>query len=401
MQTPIMVMAGPTSAGPDGAATRYAPFAAGSQTSFWTTSLGDTRTPIATAGTISGCVVKFPTTITSGSFVVTLMHNGSASSVAGTITTGNDLTLTGTLVVAAGDDLAWRFVGSGSQTQTVVQVSCIFTATTSGQSTIFAVGASSAGTRYIAPGAYSAAARTDNETRSPIAAAGVTNSLYVRLSAAPGVGNSKIVTLYKNGSATAITVTISGTNSTGNITAQNISLAQGDVINLVETVTGTPTSSLTQCGLDWVPTTSGESLQFSAFTALQSASSAVYGNANGQFGGGTATESSVYNLAPCDFTAKKMFAVTSTAPGSGKSRAFTLRKSGASTSLVATISDANTTAADNADTPAIVAGDLLTILNTPTGTPAANSYSQIGWASYIVPSAPAGSAGSLLLLGVG
>lgn len=403
MQTPIMTHAGPTGSAPSETQTRYAPMAAGAQTTSWTTSQSQARTPVAVAGTFADGVARFPVAILTGSFTVTLQKNGVDTSLTGTITTGTDLTLTGSATVAAGDDVCWRVTGAASTGQgpaNVIQIACGFTAASSGQSVIFAAGANSASTRYMSPGAFNSASRTDNETRVPMPTAGVINSLYVSLSAAPGVGNSKVLTVHKNGSATGITVTISGAATTGNITAQNISWVQGDVINIVETIAGTPSASLTFCGLDWVPATTGEALLFSAFTSAQATGSAVYTNVNGQQGGGTATESAVYNIAPVAFTAKKLCAVTSTAPGAAKSRTFTLRKGGASQSLSAAIAGAaTTTAADNSNEVSVAVGDLLAFLNNPAGTPAANTYSQISVVAYIAPAA-ATRANRLTTLGV-
>ncbi len=68
-------------------------------------------------------------------------------------------------------------------------------------------------------------------------------NLYVQLSAAPGAGEARTFTLRKNGVATALTVTISGTNTTGNNTADTVSFSDGDVVDYNTTYSGSPASS--------------------------------------------------------------------------------------------------------------------------------------------------------------
>lgn len=399
MKTPIMTHAAPSGAGPDAAQTRYAPFAAGNQTASWTTSLTSARTPMPIACTISDASLYFASAVSTGNWVCTLMKNGVATSVTGTITTGNLLTLTGTETFIAGDDVCWRLVGnSATPAQVALQLSCVCTGGLAGRTVNFAAGAASSGAQFMALSAFNSTARTDAETRIPSPTSFTVDGAHVRLSAAPGVGNSKIVTVHKNGSATAATVTISGTDVTGSISGAGVTFVQGDLINLAVTVTGTPTSSLTFCGLDIRPSIDGESLMLGAFTSSQSNVSTVYNSVNGQQGGGTGTESGTYNRAPIAFVARKMAAVTSTAPTSGRSRTYTFRVNAASSALQAAISNTATTAADNANSAAVAAGDFLALANAPSGSPAANTYSQVGIVAFVQ---PVGGSGGLLTLGVG
>lgn len=68
-------------------------------------------------------------------------------------------------------------------------------------------------------------------------------AMYVTVKTAPGTGTSKIFTLTKNGSATDLVVTISGTNTTGNATG-SVSVADGDVLSIVYSVSGSPVASV-------------------------------------------------------------------------------------------------------------------------------------------------------------
>lgn len=56
------------------------------------------------------------------------------------------------------------------------------------------------------------------------------HNMYVRLATAPGGATSRTFTIYLNGVATAITVTIAGASTTGNNTANSINVVVGDTI---------------------------------------------------------------------------------------------------------------------------------------------------------------------------
>lgn len=71
-----------------------------------------------------------------------------------------------------------------------------------------------------------------------------------------------------------------------------------------------------------------------------------------------------------DATVTYFKVMVDTAPGAGTSRAFTIRKNGATSSATLTISDTNTSA-EFSGFAAFSAGDLVALESTPTGTPAA------------------------------
>lgn len=57
-------------------------------------------------------------------------------------------------------------------------------------------------------------------------------NLYIVLAVAPGVGNSQTFTVYKNGSATALSVTISDAATSGNNTSDSIEYSDDDTLSL-------------------------------------------------------------------------------------------------------------------------------------------------------------------------
>lgn len=95
-------------------------------------------------------------------------------------------------------------------------------------------------------------------------------------------------------------------------------------------------------------------------------------------GGGadwTATATDYPQVVSVAGTIKKLRVNLETAPGAGKSYAFHIMLNGSQTALTVTISDAATTATDSSNSFAVVAGDVLSIRCTPSGTPATgNAY---------------------------
>lgn len=67
--------------------------------------------------------------------------------------------------------------------------------------------------------------------------------MYVLLSAAPGVGQSRTITLRKDGNPTAITVTISGAAISGSHTGELIEPADFDLLSLIHADSGAPASA--------------------------------------------------------------------------------------------------------------------------------------------------------------
>lgn len=73
-------------------------------------------------------------------------------------------------------------------------------------------------------------------------------NFYVTLDVAPGAGNSWTLTIRKNQASTALTITISGSDDTGNDTTHTVSVAAGDKISILITATGSPSPSGAQWG---------------------------------------------------------------------------------------------------------------------------------------------------------
>ncbi len=104
--------------------------------------------------------------------------------------------------------------------------------------------------------------------------AGVFNNLALVLESAPGVGNSVTITLRTGTNAapsnTALTVTISGTDTVGQITVTDVSISAGDTIDFLFNTTGSPASTISaSVALEFVPTSGNKSAHTSNVGGLQ------------------------------------------------------------------------------------------------------------------------------------
>lgn len=95
------------------------------------------------------------------------------------------------------------------------------------------------GTVYLPIGGGGFSSGTEANVDIDAPATSTISNFFVQLSAAPGVGNSVSFTIRKNGIDTAVTCTISGTNTSANDTSHTLSVAQGDLLTIKVVPTGT------------------------------------------------------------------------------------------------------------------------------------------------------------------
>lgn len=218
---------------------------------------------------------------------------------------------------------------------------------------------------------------TEGSSEQVCAATGTVSSLYVSLGTAPGAGKTRTFTLRKNGVDTALTCSISETSTTGNDTSNSVSVTAGDILTIGVTSTAASTNAGTASfSLKFTGNTSNESLipgNFDGSNTL-SASSTEYGNLMGGNAGVDTTETTFTQLVPTGGSISSLYVKLGTAPGAGKSRAFTLMVNGSPSTLTCTVSDANTTANDTTHSVTVAAGDRVTIKSVPTGTPAVTTF---------------------------
>lgn len=205
------------------------------------------------------------------------------------------------------------------------------------------------------------------------------SNLYVQVQTAPGAGNSFTFTVVKNGVATALAVTISGTNNSGTDATDSIIFNAGDTISLQSTPGGTPTAPG-----NWYFNLTADSGSGNSYGCILGSNingpSNVATNYTQLFGGNTATydttEANVECLIATAGTLSNMYVVLSASPGTSKSYAITVNQNGSGSALGPTISGANTTGSDTTDTISISAGDSVSIQTVPTGIP---TSPRIGW----------------------
>lgn len=329
---------------------------------------------------------------TSKSYTYTIYDDNSGTSaqvvISGSNTTGS--WTTGGVNVAVGSDLALRVSPSGTPTQAVPTWAIVIDTDSTNKSILG--GAFS----YGATGYSTVTGLTTGSLAKPIAivpTSGDLTDLYVQLDAAPGTGNSITVTLYHNESSTSNSVTISGSNTTGSNTANDVSVSAGDDVYMLITYTGLKIGTKTvSWGLLFEPDTDGESIilgHTSDNPSTANSEDIFLNSADGGFVGTFDTSASKIGAAhggqstACTF--KNLYVELENAPGSSKSYEFILRKNGSDTSVSVTISGTSTTGNDTSNTATMANYDDVQLRATPTSSP---STGEVYWGivSYIAPS---------------
>lgn len=162
-------------------------------------------------------------------------------------------------------------------------------------------------------------ATTENQKRGTVAAAGTLGNFRFEVIPAPDVGNSRAFTVMHNGVATAITGTISGTNTVVTYTASTITVAPGDSISIRHEATGTPTgASVIKGSIEFSPT-DGTSTIYGGNTGLISSSAGTIRVDGPLFssGGNNATSAvnDVMNVCPTQVLVDTIYLTPSAAPG--------------------------------------------------------------------------------------
>ena len=346
---------------------------------FFSTIESDYEALIPTAGTISKLRIKLASAPGAGkSLTFTLRKNGVDQTltvtIADTAISGNDTIHE--VSVAAGDKVCIKCTPSGTPTTSAIMWTALFEGTTSKESIqlirpYYAV--SNIDTRYFCIGrGINIYSTTENIRISVIPTGGNLKKLYVELASAPDPGGSDgyIITLRKNGLSQALTVTITGDNTTGNDTANSVAVSAGDTICLKVTPTGTPAAEpKINYGLVFEATTDGESPVLNGSTNNLDAATTEYNLLAPYYSfAWTATEADVKCSAQ-ECILKNFYVKLDDSPGTDKSYTFTLRKNGADTALTCTVADAATTANDTIYDVTISDDDELNVKVVPTGTP--------------------------------
>lgn len=194
------------------------------------------------------------------------------------------------------------------------------------------------------------------------------SNLYVRLGAAPGAGKSRTFTIYKNGSDTGLSVTISDTATEGSDTTDTISFSAGDWFTLKHTSSGTPTNSGAHWSMD-VDTGSTSAVGFS--TTFSDFGGGLYYLPPMNCGRGTTDATGVQSApSPMDMTITDFAVVLEADPGSGGDGiTFTITKNGTATAATVSIIEPATSATISGLSVSVSRGDVLEISSTAIVTP--------------------------------
>ena len=258
-------------------------------------------------------------------------------------------------------------------------------------------------TQYIAIHSdFSSLSTVDAAGDSLMPLAGVFSDFCVRLTAAPGDTDTRTFTVAVNGTPDTTLQVVFGLADSG-ILCDNtgtITIADGDVVDIQSTMTGTPTVSNITFGLAFNPTTDG---QFAILMTSINATSAagVRFSHLSSISAVNATEAVVQQVTTGDYEIQACRALSVPAPDNGggtQSYTVQLRDNGADASAPFTmaISEAATTAtATGTFTPTNL--NLLGFEITPASTPT-SARVHVGCQGYITPTAAAGTS-TLLLRG--
>lgn len=201
------------------------------------------------------------------------------------------------------------------------------------------------------------------------------DQLRITVVTAPGASKSYAYTVMKNGVATALTCTVSGTSLAAQDLSNTVTFAAGDTISLRAAPSGTPT---VPSGVFWSIRQDATDL----FAVIGGASQNAANNGNNYDGlmssaGWMATESSVYSPIPTSGVLKNLYIMSSAAPAGVTDRAFTIMVNGSPSSVTCSLGSSGTTANDTTNTVSVSAGDTVSIRSSVTGLPAA---ANIAWA---------------------
>lgn len=203
-------------------------------------------------------------------------------------------------------------------------------------------------TNYGAPsssGSSTTASWTQSATSAttPVSVAGVVSNLVVRLPVALTGGQSWTFTIQKNGVDTAVTCTVTSSGLIASDSANTVTFAVGDTIQIKSVPTGTPNAQ-TVLAISFLFTASAgqNGVFFSRVVGSVISGTPTYSNLGSQAGGGASSGNRTGTM-PCTGTISRMDVRLNNAPGVGTSRTTTLVVNGVDTALTVIISDTNTT----------------------------------------------------------
>lgn len=378
MKTAILTCGG-FNVAPSTSGVRFLSVASSRLNGGWVSTEGDVEYLVTEAGTISDLVVDAAQALgATQSMTIRLRLNGADTALLAQVTNASTLAVdhdpAHAVAVVPGDRICWKNTPLNTPTTQTggLAVAAVFTSTAAGKGMLFAGHGSGQAAQYLQMGTTVGAAGTSTDCTARMPCAGSIGKMRGRLTAAPGGATARSYTVHKNGSPTTLTLSFDAADTLEilDLGGSRVSFAAGDTIAVSGGVTGTPAAASAMLSFDWQPDVDGESPAFNGLPGTVGASDERYMNFNGRSANSTSTTGS-RNVAPVALSVDRFYGRVDTAPGSGNSRAFTLRKNGSAQALTFTIDGAEL---DDEDTDAghavaFAAHDFLDIATNPTSTP--------------------------------
>jgi len=207
---------------------------------------------VSTPGTLRNLRVRIPTASGgSGSWTFTLFKNGVATAltcVANNVNAASDLTHS--VAVAAGDYISLEGAVTGTVASSNIRHSMQFDPTTDGESLVFGrcngSPSASADTFYgISSASASGAgpAGINIVSRAPVDS--TFKRLFVKVGTAPGGTDTRQTALRRDAATTALSVTLTGANTTGNNVSDTVGMLEEEWVNWISVPANTPAAPVT------------------------------------------------------------------------------------------------------------------------------------------------------------
>lgn len=328
----VMPLFSRSNGGSNSTTTQYFAFANGSAS----VSTAIRETPAAVAGTITKLIANYPTGAGTGTYTITLRKNGADTALTCQIVSAATqcTDTTDSVSFNPGDTYGYKVVPTSTPTSNSEwEVAAVFTGASASLLSMSDANPSNSAVNYLGVTYATAFATTEANASSLMPTGGTVDQFYVAGSAAPGAGLQWVYSIFKNGSNTGITCTISGASTTScNDTSDSMTYSLNDTISFelcpgtvsggVCTPSGTPAVSNARFGFRWRPTNTGEVPVFAATSAPNASSARFYAPSAGA---PVSVEAGTVNLTPIAMTVKKLVGSVSTAPGGATSRTVVLR----------------------------------------------------------------------------
>lgn len=192
---------------------------------------------------------------------------------------------------------------------------------------------------------------TDVYSRQVVPTSGKFKYLFVRLTGTPGASKSYKFSLMVNGVEQSLSVTISGTNTTGNDTSNEISVSAGDTVSLLSSPSGTPSAVAASWSLLWIPTIADETIWLANIPVTLGRN--TFGCSQGS--GTSIVAGNVRSPVPTSGTVKKMYVKLKFTPDGIWN--FYVKKNGADQSITVNIPSGQTSGNDTSNTFTLSAGN--------------------------------------------